>query len=43
MRKGVISMVMEEIIRKKRDGGKLSPEEIRFVVQGTVDGSAPDY
>ena len=34
---------MEEIIRKKRDGGVLSPEEIDFVVRGTADGSAPDY
>lgn len=36
-------MRMEEIIRKKRDGGRLSPEEIRFVVQGTVSGEIPDY
>ncbi len=36
-------MRMEEIIRKKRDGGRLSPEEIRFVVQGTVSGKIPDY
>ena len=34
---------MEEIIRKKRDGGVLSPEEIDFVVRGTADGSVPDY
>lgn len=36
-------MRMEEIIRKKRNGGRLSSEEIRFVVQGTVSGEIPDY
>jgi len=32
-----------DIIRKKRDGLSLSPEEIRFFIQGVADGSIPDY
>ena len=32
-----------ELIAKKRDGGILSPQEIQWVVKGTVDGSIPDY
>jgi pyrimidine-nucleoside phosphorylase len=32
-----------DIIVKKRDGGELSPEEIRFVVQGITAGEIPDY
>jgi len=32
-----------EIIRKKRDGGKLSREEIEFLVENYVDGNIPDY
>ena len=36
-------MRMTDIIAKKRDGGKLSGEEIRFVVEGYTDGSIPDY
>ena len=31
------------IIRKKRDGGVLTPDEIRFFVSGVVDSSLPDY
>ena len=32
-----------DIIRKKRDGLSLSPEEIRYFIQGVADGSIPDY
>ncbi len=31
-----------ELIRKKRDGGTLSPEEIAFLVEGFVRGEIPD-
>lgn len=36
-------MRMVDIIEKKRDGSKLSREEIEFFVKGVVDGSIPDY
>lgn len=36
-------MRMYDIIRKKRDGGVLSAEEIRFFVQGYTKGNIPDY
>ncbi|MBQ7246741.1 MAG: thymidine phosphorylase [Lachnospiraceae bacterium] len=36
-------MRMYDIIRKKRDGGHLSAEEIRFFTEGLVNGSVPDY
>jgi pyrimidine-nucleoside phosphorylase len=32
-----------EIIRKKRDGGALSPSEIAAFIRGVTDGSVPDY
>jgi pyrimidine-nucleoside phosphorylase len=32
-----------DIIQKKRDGGVLSPDEIRFFVAGVTDFSLPDY
>ena len=34
---------MNEIITKKRDGGKLTEEEIKYFVEGYTDGSIPDY
>jgi pyrimidine-nucleoside phosphorylase len=34
---------MVDIITKKRDGYALSPEEIRFFIEGYVSGSIPDY
>ena len=34
---------MVDIIKKKRDGGKLSKEEIEFFINGYVNGSIPDY
>ncbi len=36
-------MRMYDIIRKKRDGGELSTEEINFFIEGYVAGSIPDY
>lgn len=36
-------MRMYDIIQKKRDGGMLSAEEIRFFVQGYTKGEIPDY
>lgn len=36
-------MRIVDIITKKRDGGELSDEEIRFFVQGYVSGEVPDY
>jgi pyrimidine-nucleoside phosphorylase len=32
-----------DIIQKKRDGGALNPDEIRFFVTGITDFSLPDY
>jgi pyrimidine-nucleoside phosphorylase len=32
-----------DIIQKKRDGGALTPEEIRFFISGVTDFSLPDY
>ncbi|MBR6479209.1 MAG: pyrimidine-nucleoside phosphorylase, partial [Clostridia bacterium] len=36
-------MRMYDIIKKKRDCGELTTEEINFFVDGYVDGSIPDY
>lgn len=36
-------MRMYDIIRKKRDGGVLTPAEIRFFVEGYTNGEIPDY
>ncbi|MEA4815884.1 MAG: thymidine phosphorylase [Lachnospiraceae bacterium] len=36
-------MNMSDIIIKKRDGGKLSAEEIEFFIKGVADESIPDY
>ena len=36
-------MRMYDIIKKKRDGGKLSEAEINYFVKGCTDGSIPDY
>ena len=36
-------MRIYDIIKKKRDGGELTTEEIDFFVRGVTDGSIPDY
>ena len=36
-------MRMYDIIMKKRNGGELTEQEIRFFVEGYTDGSIPDY
>lgn len=36
-------MRMYDIIKKKRDGGELTTEEIKFFIGGVTDGSIPDY
>lgn len=36
-------MHMYDIIMEKRNGGELSPEEIRFFVEGYTRGTIPDY
>ncbi len=36
-------MRLYDIIKKKRDGGELSTEEINFFIRGVTDGSIPDY
>ena len=36
-------MRMVDLIEKKRDGGVLSDEEIRFIISGFTKGEIPDY
>ncbi|MEW9031467.1 MAG: pyrimidine-nucleoside phosphorylase [Planifilum fimeticola] len=36
-------MRMVDLIAKKRDGGELSAEEIRFIIEGYTKGEIPDY
>lgn len=36
-------MRMSELIEKKRDGGELKPEEIRWMIEGYTRGEIPDY
>ncbi|WP_041737293.1 hypothetical protein [Desulfurobacterium thermolithotrophum] len=36
-------MIFKELIRKKRNGEKLSKEEIEFVVNSYTLGVTPDY
>ena len=38
-----MAYIVSELIRRKRDGKSLSPEEIQFLVQGFTNGSIPDY
>ena len=41
--KGDIAMRMYDIIMKKRNGGELSKEEIRFFIENYTKGEIPDY
>lgn len=36
-------MRAQDIIRKKRDGGELSEQEIEFLIRGVASGDVPDY
>lgn len=36
-------MTVTELIRKKREGGTLSPDELHFLISGYVNGTIPDY
>jgi pyrimidine-nucleoside phosphorylase len=36
-------MRLVDLIRKKRDGGELTPGEIGFIISGTTNESIPDY
>lgn len=36
-------MRMVDLIDKKRDGGALAKEEIRWVIDGYTNGTIPDY
>lgn len=36
-------MQMTDLIAKKRDGGKLSAEEIEYIINGYTNGTVPDY
>lgn len=43
IRKGARAMRMYDIIMKKRNGEKLTPEEIKYFVTGYTNGDIPDY
>ncbi len=36
------TFAMPELIRRKRDGGRLADDEIHWIIAGVTDGSAPD-
>ena len=36
-------MILRDLIARKRDGGRLAPDEWRFVARVAADRSAPDY
>ena len=42
-RKEMLIMRMYDLILKKRNGGKLSEEEISYMVEGFTAGEIPDY
>lgn len=37
------SFNVAKILAKKRDGGELHDDEIKFLISGFVDGRVPDY
>ena len=43
MGSGGNEMRVYELIRRKRDGEELTPEEVRHLVEGFVKGEVPDY
>ena len=38
-----MSHSMVELIRKKRDGGELSPAELSWIIRRYTDDKIPDY
>ena len=36
-------MILRDLIERKRDGGRLSPDELRDIAHGAATGSVPDY
>ena len=39
----VTSLTLQDLIAKKRDGGKHTPEELKFLAGVASNGNAPDY
>lgn len=42
-KKGAFAMRMYDLILKKKKGGELTTEEIRYMIEGFTDGTIPDY
>ncbi len=38
-----MQLLAQDLIRTKRDAGELGADELRWFIQGTTDGSIPDY
>jgi pyrimidine-nucleoside phosphorylase len=38
-----VPLIVVDLIRKKRDGGELTPEEISYIVTGAAHNAIPDY
>ena len=39
----LLEMRIYDLIYKKREGGKLTREEVSFIISGYVSGQIPDY